>query len=79
MQALADFILAELRSASYCGIFEEQLVRVWPTNDDNREAKIRRFAQERGFRLRYYCKGQCAVFDKQRSSRPNLETSKGPG
>jgi hypothetical protein len=38
-------------------------------NDSNREAKIRSFAEERGLRLRFYCKGQCAVFDKQRSNR----------
>jgi len=63
VQALADYILKELRSASYCAIYEEQLMRLWPVTDNDREAKIRSFAQERGLRLRFYCKGQCAVFD----------------
>jgi|ERR1041385_2503227 hypothetical protein len=68
MQALAEYILSELRSSSYCPVYEEQLWRLWPSNDDNREKEIRAFAQDRGLRLRYYCKGQCAVFDKKKSS-----------
>jgi hypothetical protein len=67
MQALAEFILGELRSATYCPVYEEQLIRLWPVTQSDREAKIRSFAEERGFRLRFYCRGQCAVFDKQRS------------
>jgi hypothetical protein len=69
VQALADFILSELRSATYCPIYEEQLVRLWPINVSNREGKIRSFAEDQGLRLRFYCEGQCAVFDKQRSVR----------
>lgn len=69
MQALADFILSELRSATYSSVYEEQLVRLWPIGESDREAKIRSFAEEQGFRLRFYCEGQCAVFDKQRSVR----------
>ena len=67
MQALAEFILGELRSATYCPVYEEQLMRLWPVTQSDREAKIRSFAEERGFRLRFYCRGQCAVFDKKRS------------
>ena len=62
MHALAEHLLNELRSASYCPVYEEQLRRLWPINDSNREAKIRSFAEERGLRLRFYCEGQCAVF-----------------
>lgn len=69
MQALADYVWSELRSANYCPVYEEQLVALWPITDNDREAKIRSFAEEQGFRLRFYCKGQCAVFDKQRSLR----------
>jgi hypothetical protein len=69
VQALAEFILSELRSATYCPIYEEQLVRLWPIGNSGREAKIRSFAEEQGFRLRFYCEGQCAVFDKHRSAR----------
>ena len=69
VKALADFILSELRTASYCPIYEEQLFPIWSIDDTNREAKIRYFAEERGFHLRFYCPGQCAVFDKYRSDR----------
>jgi hypothetical protein len=69
VQALAEFILGELRSATYCPVYEEQLIRLWPVTQSDREAQIRSFAEERGFRLRFYCHGQCAVFDKQRSAR----------
>ena len=65
MQALAEFILSELKSATYCPVYEEQLGRLWPITDNAREAKIRVFAEERGFHLRFYCRGQCAVFDKR--------------
>ena len=69
VKALAEFILSELRSASYCPIYEEQLVKIWPIDDTNREANIRCFAEEQGFHLRFYCQGQCAVFDKYRPGR----------
>jgi hypothetical protein len=68
VQALAEFIVNELRSASYCPVYEEQLGRLWPITESDREAKIRSFAEERGLRLRFYCQGQCAVFDKRRSN-----------
>ena len=69
VQALTDYILNELRSASYCPVYEEQLIPLWPITDNGREAKIRSFAQERGLRLRFYCEGQCAVFAKDHSRR----------
>jgi hypothetical protein len=69
VQALAEYILSELRSASYCPVFEEQLIPVWPITANDREAKMRAFAEERGLRLRFYCEGQCAVFAKGHSGR----------
>jgi hypothetical protein len=38
--------------------------RLWPLNAKDREAKIAHFAKEYGFRLRFYKKGLCAIFDK---------------
>jgi len=80
VQALAEFILTELRSAGYCPIYEEQLVRLWPIGASDREAMIRSFAEQQGFRLRFYCEGQCAVFEKQRSAhlRSSRSTVNGP-
>jgi hypothetical protein len=69
VQALAEHILSELRLATYCPVYEEQLGRLWPIADRNREAKIRSFAEEKGLRLRFYCQGQCAVFDKNCATR----------
>ena len=33
-------------------------------NDQDRERKIAEFATHYGFRLRFYIKGMCAIFDK---------------
>ena len=33
-------------------------------NEKDREAKIAQFAKKYGFRLRFYSKGMCAIFDK---------------
>jgi len=40
------------------------LIRVWPLDEPEREAKIAKFAKEYGFRLRFYRMGMCAIFDK---------------
>jgi len=45
-------------------IREEDLERVWPINEEDREEKIAQFAKKYGFRLRHYVKGICAIFDK---------------
>lgn len=64
MKVLARQILDELGRASHCAVYEEDLVRVWPLSDSQREAKIRKFARAHGWRLRFYHKGLCAIFDK---------------
>jgi len=48
----------------HCAIYEDELQRVWPTNEHNRKAKIEQFAKDQGFRLAYYKKGLCAIFEK---------------
>jgi hypothetical protein len=45
-------------------IHDEDLERVWPINEEEREEKIAQFAKKYGFRLRVYLKGICAIFDK---------------
>ena len=45
-------------------IREEDLERIWPITAEDREEKIAQFAKEYGFRLRFYLKGTCAIFDK---------------
>jgi hypothetical protein len=64
MQLLASRIVEELKSANHCAVYESDLAHVWPLSAKDREARIAKFAQENGFRLRFYKPGLCAIFDK---------------
>lgn len=70
MRKLASHIRRELNAAKQCGIYEPELARVWPTGKD-KEAKIRKFAKARGWRLRFYRQGLCAIFDKKPRRAPS--------
>jgi len=48
----------------HCAIYEEELQRLWPIDMQNRKAAIEQFAKEHGFRLSYYKRGLCAIFEK---------------
>jgi len=48
----------------HCMIYEKDLERIWPRDEEDREKKIAEFAKKYGFRLRFYQKGMCAIFDK---------------
>ena len=65
-KTLADRIEQQLALGDWknCAVYERELVRLWPLDQENREAKITLFAKEYGFRLRFYRKGMCAIFDK---------------
>ena len=67
MKILAGVIRRRLRlepgKFGHCAIYEPELQRVWPINEENRKAKIVRFAKEQGFRLAYYKQGLCAIFE----------------
>jgi hypothetical protein len=64
MRILASQIAKELERANHCAVYEPEITRVWPHNGHKREAKIASFAEEHGWRLRYYKDGFCAIFDK---------------
>ena len=66
MKTLAGLIERELQSGKWkhYAVYEAELVRLWPLDDAGREAKITQFAKDYGFRLRFYQKGMCAIFDK---------------
>ncbi|MGE5213930.1 MAG: hypothetical protein ACM3NN_09585 [Nitrospirota bacterium] len=68
MQILAQQIAKELKNAKHCAIYEPELTRVWPSNDTSREGEVASFAQQNGWRLRFYKDGFCAIFDKAPSS-----------
>jgi len=73
MKALAKRIARDLKNGQWehCAVYEDELKRVWPLDQKDREAKIAQFAKEYGFRLRHYKKGLCAIFDNRpRETRP---------
>ena len=66
MKMLANQIERELQAGEWkhCAIYEDELIRIWPLDEPEREAKIAQFANQYGFRLRFYRRGMCAIFDK---------------
>ena len=66
MKILSEQIERELRAQTgklgHCAIYEDELQRIWPLNEQNREAKIAQFAREHGFHLSFYKQGLCAIF-----------------
>lgn len=69
MRKLVRQIKRELKTAKHCAIYEEELTRVWPNDGNQREPKIARFAENNGFRLRFYRDGLCAIFDREPDER----------
>jgi hypothetical protein len=45
-------------------LYEDELQRLWPLDAPYREVRIAAFAAKYGFRLRFYRKGMCAIFDR---------------
>jgi hypothetical protein len=66
LKTLASQIDRELQVGQWkhCAIYEKDLERLWPVDEKDRETKIAQFAKKYGFRLRFYSKGLCAIFDK---------------
>ncbi len=71
MKTLAAQIERQLQIGEWkhCAVYEDELKRLWPLHQQNREAKIVQFAKKYGFRMRFYRKGLCAIFDKWPPSR----------
>jgi hypothetical protein len=69
MKVLAKQIERELEMETarigHCAIYEDQLQRIWPLNEENRKGKIEQFAKEHGFKLSFYKPGLCAIFEKE--------------
>ena len=75
MRKLLRQIKRELKSAKHCAVYEEELSRVWPDDGNQRELKVARFAEEHGFRLRFYRDGLCAIFDNEITERSEESSS----
>ena len=73
MKILAKQISQELKGQvdqrRHCAVYENELQRIWPLNEKNREAKIAQFANKYGFHLGFYKHGLCAIFEKKRRPR----------
>ena len=48
----------------HCAIYEKDLEQIWPKKDKDRKKKLLKFAEQYGFRLRFYREGLFAIFDK---------------
>jgi len=55
----------QTRKLGHCAIYERELERIWPPNEDNRKTKIAQFAKKHGFHLSFYKQGLCAIFEKE--------------
>ena len=68
MKILAGEIKCELETQTqkigHCVIYEEELQRIWPLDDEDRERKIAQFARDYGFHLNFYKHGLGATFVK---------------
>jgi hypothetical protein len=49
----------------HCAIYEDELQRIWPLDEKDREKKIAQFATEHGFKLSFYKQGLCAIFERE--------------
>jgi hypothetical protein len=67
MKVLAALIIEGLKTAEHFAVYEPDLEQIWPLELNHREAKIAQFAEQNGFRLRFYKAGLCAIFDKNGS------------
>ena len=68
MEILASHIATQIERQlqagqwQHCAVYENELQRLWPLDEKDREAKIAQFAKEYGYRLSFYQPGLCAIF-----------------
>jgi len=69
MKILATRIRRDLElqteKTGHCAVYEGELQRIWPLDEQDRERKIAQFAREYGFHLSFYRHGLCAIFVKE--------------
>ena len=77
MKMLAAQIERELEAGTamigHCAIYEDQLQRIWPLEEENRRRKIEQFAKEHGFKVSFYKLGLCAIFEKELQHNRRME------
>jgi len=69
MEILAEQIKRKLQirngTIHHCAISEEELQRIWPLNEIDRERKIAQFAKDYGLCLTFDRRGMCAIFENK--------------
>jgi hypothetical protein len=77
MKTLAEQIRLELelktQTMGHCVIYEDELQRIWPIDEKDRETKIEQFAEKYGFHLSFYRQGLCAIFIKESREIPGYK------
>jgi hypothetical protein len=69
VDALASQIDRALKLSNHCAVYEEELSRVWPMPDKDREAKIKSFAYGKRLQVAFYKEGLCAIFIRGTSAK----------
>ena len=49
----------------HCALYEKDLEQICPRKDKDRKKKLIKFAEQYGFRLKFYREGLCAIFSKR--------------
>ena len=57
----------------HCALYENDLEQICPRKDKDRKQKLVRFAEQYGFRLRFYREGLCAIFGKRTTPRSQAD------
>ena len=70
MKVLSKRILSELDAETnrigHCAIYEDELQRIWPLDEENRKAKIEQFGKKYGFKLSFYKRVYAPFLRKKR-------------
>ena len=66
-------LLLDTGKWGHCAIYENELQRIWPLNETDREKKVAQCAKEYGFKLSFYKHGLCAIFEKGSTQKPQRD------
>jgi hypothetical protein len=55
---------SSLYQNEHCALYENDLAQICSRKDKERAKKLVKFAEQYGFRLRFYREGLCAIFGK---------------
>jgi len=59
----------------HCALYESDLEHICPRKEKDRKRKLLKFAEQYGFRLKFYHEGACAIFCKRPSPVANAASA----